>query len=193
MSRVAMSETAFLGGLAFWAEMGREVDDGASGMVTVGQNVKPANDIANNMDQLSCLRGVRFEPKVKTVGTKNCFYGVNYNEEDVKRVVEDVVVFTSDDMDELVHRLQFGLSAAVEVGGAEVNAFASSDRKIYGWLKLQAHRPGSGENLLTVDMWGYLELGTPVEWQDGISQPTLRFVHKGGSSLGTPIVFPSAA
>ena len=187
MAIIAMTEDAFLGGVAYFAEKDRVIDG-----VTINETAKPNITPVDNWDQFGCIKGVKFQSEKKDFGTKTCFDGTNYSERKTERVVRDEIMLSTQDMNEIMHRLQFGLAAEVTPGGAEVNAFATSDRKVWGWLKLQGHRVGTGTVAAALDAWGYLELEQNVEWKDGLAEPSLKFTVVGGSPLGTPVKFTAA-
>eukprot|EP00112_Aurelia_sp_Birch-Aquarium-sp1_P003680 Seg14146.2 transcript_id=Seg14146.2/GoldUCD/mRNA.D3Y31 product="hypothetical protein" protein_id=Seg14146.2/GoldUCD/D3Y31 len=181
---IPLTEEALVGGLAFFVENGTTVD-----AVTVSQSAKPDTDPETNWDQFGCINAVKFQSEKKSFGTKKCFDGVNYSEREVTRNVRDEIMLNTQDMNAYVQRLQYGLAANPVAGGAEVNAFADSDRKIWGWLKLQGHRVGVGTVAVAVDLWGYLELEEGYEWKDELNDIALKFTHVPGSALGSPIKF----
>lgn len=184
---ITLQETALLGSIAKFARSGETID-----AVTVGKNAMPDDDPITNWDNLDCVYKSKFESELKDFGNKECFDGVNYTEIPVRRVVRDEVMISTQNMSSLIDELQFGLDAAPTPDGAAVNAFANSDRKIYGWLWFQGVRVGSGGVAKDLKMWGYFELETGYEFQPGVSEQALKFTHESGSSLGAPIQFKTA-
>lgn len=183
---ITLQETALLGSVAKFARSGATIDG-----VTVSKNAMPDNDPATNWDDLDCVMNSKFQSETKDFGTKTCFDGTNYNETPIRRSVRDEVVLTTQNMSSLVDELQFGLTDAVEPDSSPVNAFANSERKIYGWLWLQGVRVGAGGVAKDLKMWGYFELETGYEFKPGIAEVALKFTHQSGSSLGTPVQFMS--
>lgn len=184
---INLQETALMGALAFFVREGAVIDG-----VTVGMNAKPSATPIENWDSLKCILKVQPETESKDYGPKKCFDGKNHTELPVKRSVRDEIMLTTQNMSEYVDELQFGLAAAVVPDGAEVSAFENSDRKIYGWLRIEGRRVGTGDVAKTLELYGYFELETGYDFGDGISEQALKFTHVSGSTLGAPVQFMTA-
>lgn len=183
-----MEETALIGCIARVARSGETID-----AVTVGKNAMPDDEPITNWSDLSCITNCKFDAVKKTFGTKVCMDDDgNVSEEEIERIIRDGMVFTTQNMSSLVDELQFGLSAAPVVDGAEVEMLAKTDRKIYHWLWVKGVRIGGGGVAKDFKIWGYFTLETAYDFKtDGISETALRFTHERGSSLGAKIKFYS--
>ncbi len=110
-------------------------------------------------------------------------------------VMQDFIDLKTRQMGEQLLRLQFGLNAPIAEDAAQT-PFASSDRRIEGWLRLQT-REEAGTDLLILDAWGSLELTGGIVADGKVTEPEFRFTvikSVGGVGVaGNSIVFPTAA
>ncbi|MCU0751421.1 MAG: hypothetical protein MUF86_11375 [Akkermansiaceae bacterium] len=90
-----------------------------------------------------------------------------------KFVVQDFVMIQTREMSELVHRLQHGLSAAINEGTAQTPGLAK-DRKIEGWLRLQGRALGGFDRFI-LDWWSECRLEGENVFDEKVVTPTLRF------------------
>lgn len=74
---------------------------------------------------------------------------------------------------EIVHRLQFGLSAEI-VEGSPVAPFAKKNRKLDGWLCVDSVDQ-DGETVLQMKVRVEVRLNNTPPWQNDYGKPTLRF------------------
>ena len=98
-------------------------------------------------------------------------------------------------MGELLLRLQFGLSAAIVLGTAQT-PFATSTRKVTGWLKFHM-RKEDGQDLCIGDLLVDVELTGGVKADNSVTEPEFRCTviktHNGAAVAGNTLVFPTVA
>jgi len=176
----ALTETQVLGGLAFCLLAGESVDS-----QTVSSTVKPDTDPTTNWKQLGCVKAVAFEVKKKDFVQECPSETGGYSENTTSIVTEDVIVLETETLGDIVHQLQFGLTAA-PTPGTEQAVFAKAERKLYGWLKLQG-RKLDGTDLLIMDVWCEITLRTGYKFMNGLTANALAF--KALKAAGNGIKF----
>lgn len=110
------------------------------------------------------------------------------------KVLSDSITLKTREMGEAQLRLQYGLSAAI-VEGAAQTPFASTDRRIDGWLKCH-YREEDGQDLAIMDVWASMELTNGLSAEGKTTEPELKFTViksvNGVAVAGNTIVFPAA-
>jgi hypothetical protein len=175
-----LTDTQVLGGLAFCLLAGESVDG-----QTVSATIKPDTSPDTNWKQLGCIKNVGFEKKEQAYTTSCPGEAGGYEDDTTTFVTEDMIILESDHMNDIVHQLQYGLTAP-PTPGTEQAIFAKANRELYGWLKLQA-RKLDGSDLLLMDVWCKITLRTGYKFQNGLTANALSF--KALKSAGNGILF----
>jgi hypothetical protein len=108
-------------------------------------------------------------------------------------VTQDFVTLKTREMNELVWRLQMGVTAKIAEGTAQTPGLAL-DRKIEGWLRLQGRVLGGFDRFLH-DWWCEIRLEGDNVFDEKIITPSLRFtmikavagVAVAGNSVNWPV------
>lgn len=108
-------------------------------------------------------------------------------------VTQDYVVLKTREMNELVWRLQMGVTATIAEGTAQTPGL-QQDRKIEGWLRLQGRVTGGFDRFLH-DWWCEVRLDADNVFDEKVVTPSLRFtmikavagVAVAGNSVNWPV------
>jgi hypothetical protein len=184
MSDVAQTERQLIGCFAFFVEAGLTVD-----AVVVSATAKPDNDPTTNWPEIGCIESAKFEMKKSNEVFMCPSETGGYTEESVDKVMADFLNLRSNKMNELVKRLEFGLTGPIVLDAAQA-PHSQVTREIFGWLKVQG-RKEDGNDDFVMDWWCKMTLTDALDRNDKTLRPTLRF-QKMTSSLNT-IVFPDPA
>jgi hypothetical protein len=110
-------------------------------------------------------------------------------------VTQDFVVLKTREMHEIVHRLQMGVTTAINEGTAQTPGL-SQDRKIEGWLRLQG-RNVTGFDRFIHDWWCEARLDADNTFGEQVVTPSLRFtlikVVAGVAVAGNSVNWPAQA
>jgi len=185
-------EEILLGGFAYFIESGLTVD-----AQTISATVKPDTDPTTNWTDHTLGNVLDFKFGVVEKDSpfmKNLPSGgkVQVNR---KFVIQDFVTLKTREMNELVWRLQHGLTAKIAEGTAQTPGL-QQDRKIEGWLRLQG-RSLNGYDRFIQDWWCEVRLEGENVFGDDVVTPSLRFtlikVVSNVMVAGNSCNFPAAA
>lgn len=180
----------FLGGFAWFVESGITVD-----AQTISPLIKPdVTPLSNWSDRsLGSILDLKHATKDKDNSFGRPAASGGWEEVPRKFVIQDFLDLKSREMGEQLLRLEFGLNATIVEGTAQT-PFASTDRRIEGWLRLQA-RQETGQDLLILDFWSTLELTGGIVADGKVTEPAFRFTvvktYNGALIAGNSIVFPA--
>lgn len=160
-----------LGGFAFFVESGTTVD-----LQIVSATVKPDMVPPDNWTDATLGNILDFK------------YGVDEEDHPILRVlpngsrvkmprkivVSDYIDITSQEMSELVLRLQHGVTTKIMEGTAQTPG-ALNDRYIDGWLRLQGRAMGNFDVFIQ-DWWCQVRLVEGTKADGKFSEPKLRFI-----------------
>lgn len=181
----------FLGGFAWFVEAGITVD-----AQTISPLIKPdVSPLTNWSDRsLGDILSLKLGNKNEDRSYKRPATGGGWEIVPRTVVMQDFLELKSRQMGEQLLRLQFGLKTTIAEGTAQT-PFASTDRRIEGWLRLQS-REESGLDLLILDFWASMELTGGIVADGKVSEPEFRLTviksAAGVAIAGNSIVFPSA-
>lgn len=163
-------EKLVIGGFLSFVESGKTVDT-----VTVSKDAFPDDDPAENWDSLGCISEVNMEVETET-DTDYCpSVTGGYDKIDDERAVRDVIKFQTKDLSEPFWRLQFGLTAEIAEGVAQM-PFAQANRHIEGWLKVQAVADvDNGGDRIVAKIWGRLSIDSNPKWSKDATKPAMKF------------------
>lgn len=182
----------FLGGFAWFVEKGLTVD-----AQVVSHLIKPDVTPATNWTDHSLGSILSLVLDSETTDRSYMAPSVSGGWEKRQRgiVMRDFIQMKSREMGELLLRLQFGLNAVI-VEDAAQTPFASTDRRIEGWLRLQT-REEAGTDLMILDFWAELSLKKGIVADGKVTEPEFEFTViktvAGAAVAGNSIVFPAAA
>jgi hypothetical protein len=182
MSDVAQTARQLIGCFAFFVESGLTVDT-----VVVSATAKPDNNPTSNWPEIGSVESAKLETEKSSEKFMIPSETGGYISENVDKVMADFLNLRTSNMNELVKRLEFGLSGAIVLGTAQ-SPHAKVTREIFGWLKIQGRKEGGADDFV-MDWWCKLTLTDALDRNDKTLRPTLRF-QKMTSSLNT-IVFPA--
>lgn len=180
----------FLGGFAYFVESGITVD----GQV-ISATIKPDVDPLANWSSrsLGSILALKHEVKTKDNSYQKPSASGGWEEVPRKFVIQDFLDLESREMGEQLLRLEFGLNAIIAEGTAQT-PFADTDRRIEGWLRLQA-RQENGQDLAILDFWSTMELVSGIVADGKVTQPKFRFTViktvSGTAVAGNSVVFPA--
>lgn len=169
MSKPALLEH-IIGGFAYFVESGLTVD-----LQTIGATVKPDVEPLTNWTDgtLGTILNFKFgNEKVDSPYMAPLPSG-GFAKINRSFVTQDHVILQTREMQELVWRLQMGLSAIIAEGTAQTPA-AKLDRKIEGWLRIQG-RNLSGSDRFLMDWWCECRLENDNTFDEKVVTPSLRF------------------
>jgi len=185
------TERLLIGAFAYFLEAGVTVDGCIVAAETVASplagkpDAAPTTNWSNN--QLGNVMKAKFSTKTADETYLVPSQAGGYDEEVEKRVIADMLDVTSDKATEYFHRLAMGLSASIVNGTAQAPS-AIRDRKLTGWLRVQA-RKQAGTDIFLLDWWCEMRLKDLPEYSDKVIQPQYEF-RKLYSSLNS-INFPA--
>lgn len=173
-----------IGAFAYFIPAGTTVDSG-----TVSETVKPDIVPPENWTAFTIGNVLNFKfgdekvdiPKLVPLASGG------YAKVNKSIVVQDWVTLKTREMGELVHRLQFGLAAAIATGTAQT-PHIELDRKVYGWLRIQGRQLG-GTDRFVLDWWSECRVEETGEFNDKVVEPVLRFTQVKGVALNS-VNFP---
>lgn len=168
-------ERILAGGFAFFLEAGTTVDSITVAAETVANPPagKPDTTPTTNWTALGDVESAKFS----TVTAEEKYlvpvaYG-GYDEQIEKRVIADLLEIKIQQANEFVHRLASGAASVITQGTAQA-AHTVRDRKLTGWLRLQARRQ-AGTDLFVLDWWAEMRLKDVPEISDKTWRPVLEF------------------
>ena len=178
-----------LGGFAYFVEAGLTVD-----AQTVGPAIKPDTSPLTNWTDgtLGTILSFEFdEEKIDSPFMRPLPYG-GYEKINRSYVTQDFVKMQTREMNELVWRLQHGLTAKISEGNAQTPGL-SQDRKIEGWLRIQGRQLGGLDRFLQ-DWYCEVRLESKEKFEAKVVTPTLRFTQlkavNGVAVAGNSTNFP---
>lgn len=185
------TERLLIGSFAFFLESGTTVDAtvvAAETVVSPAAGKPDANPTTNWSDYaLGNVESAKFSVKTEDESFMVPSSAGGYTEEVEKRVVADLLDIKVDKASEIYHRLAMGAAAKIVVGTAQA-PHTVLDRKITGWLRLQA-RKQAGTDIFLLDWWCELRLKELPEYGSKTIRPVFE-ARKLYSSLNS-LNFPS--
>ncbi len=182
----------FLGGFAYFVESGITVD-----AQTISPLIKPDMVPATNWNtrSLGTILEIKHGTKDKDNSYSRPSAAGGWEEVPRKFVIADHLDMKTREMGEQLLRLECGLTGAITEGTAQT-PYAKTDRRIEGWLRLQA-RQDTGQDLLIMDVWASMELTEGLAAAGKVSEPKMRFsvikTYNNAVIAGNSIVFPVTA
>ncbi len=191
MSAPALLER-LIGCFAYFIPNGSTVD-----ALTISPTVKPDGDPATNWTNyfLGSVISAKHDAEVQDNSFLKASPAGGFEKVPRKKVLQDMITMKTREMGEAQLRLQYGLSAAIVEGTAQT-PFASTDRRIDGWLKVH-YRQEDGTDMAVMDVWCSMELTNGLTAEGKTTEPELKFTViksvNGVAVAGNTIVFPAAA
>jgi hypothetical protein len=191
MSAPALLER-LIGGFAYFIPTGSVVDT-----LTISPTVKPDASPTTNWTNFYLGSVISAKHEVETADNSFQKASPSGGFEKVRRVkvLSDAIVMKTREMGEPQLRLQYGLSGAIVEDTAQT-PFASTDRRIDGWLKVH-YRQEDGTDMAIMDVWCSMELVNGLTAEGKTTEPELRFTViksvSGVAVAGNTIVFPAVA
>lgn len=189
MALIARSAERLVGYFAYFVEEGASVDG-----QTVSKTVIPDATPTDNWPSFGdVLPGAQFETETADDNWLQLQPGGGYINRMRQRVTGDFFNFQTREMNELVDRLLFGLSSEITEDTA-LSPFTVYDRKITGWLLLQARQlggNGDGTDDHRQVMWCELRLSAPPAAENSAQSPELRAQRLPADA--NSLYFPAAA
>ena len=182
MADVARLNRLLIGSFAYFIQEGVTIDS-----VTVAGTAKPDNNPTSNWLSLGAVEEIKFEDDRYDDKFLTPSEAGGYYQENQSIVIADYLNIRTSHMNELVERMQFGLSSVIVAGTAQ-EPHAAKTRTVNGWLKIQG-RKLSGTDEFIMDWWCKLSLAEKLTMNDKTLRPVLRF-QKLTSTLNT-VVFPA--
>lgn len=166
-------EKLIIGSFASFVESGTAYGTAPNnGVVSITQFPDQANNAAA-WQSMGCVLDSMLETKVET----DTFLCPNpaggYRIEEDENVQQDMLKMTLKAYSPLIHRLEWGLSAAI-VDGTAQTPFAQHDRYILGWLNFQ-QRAQDGQDRIIAALWGKLRLDGNVANTSKTKLPKVKF------------------
>lgn len=161
MASLALSQKLFAGAFVFIAEYASGTSDAATKPVyssNLWLSADNIQSISHDADE--------FEEKFSTPDPDRGWI----NQKDV-HALADIYRVKLRNMPELVHRLQFGVAAAMVTGTAQT-PFANPDRKILAWVKIQ-QRQQVGTDRSLMDIWCEIRLKADPAIEKKTQEPEL--------------------
>ena len=178
-----MLEELLMGGFAYFAEDGTTV-----GADTIDSATKPDNSSSVVSPSIGCIREMRHERVTENLGDRICPKTTGgYTTTARNYITDDKFTFVGEDHNELVHRLQFGLSSTIALGTSQT-PFADSKREVKGWIYLVG-RKQDGTQLVVLESYGKVELTDVPAWTKAYGQPAVTFTPE--ENAGNTIVYPT--
>jgi hypothetical protein len=188
MSNQARLAERLIGLFAFFVENGTTVD-----AQTVSSTVVPdASPTSNWLSLGTVLPGAAFGLEEEDDSYLAPSEAGGFEKVDRKNVMQDFLSLQTRQMSGIVDRLQMGL-ASVIVEGTPQSPHVQKDRKVTGWLLIQARQVGGngdGTDDYRLLWWCDLRLGDQPKYDNKVVSPTLKAV-KRANTLNT-INFPAA-
>jgi len=185
------TERMIIGSFAFFLEAGTTVDNtivAAETVVSPAAGKPDASPTANwSAYALGNVENAKFSTKTVDEPFMVPSAAGGYTEEIEKRVVADLLDLKVDKVSEIFHRLVMGAASTLVVGTAQA-PHVQADRKLTGWLRIQA-RKNSGSDIFLLDWWCELRLKEIPEFGEKSIRPTYEF-RKLYSSLNS-VNFPA--
>jgi hypothetical protein len=184
---VPVQTEILIGGFAYFIPAGTVVD----GTTVAGSSAgKPDTDPATNWTAYSIgdVLNFKFGDERVDIASLVPLASGGYAKKNKSIVVQDFVTLKTRQMGEIIHRLQFGLAAAIATGTAQT-PHLELDRKIFGWLRLQGRQLG-GTDRFILDWWAECRIEETGEFNDKVVEPVLRFTQVKGTE-GNSINFPA--
>ncbi len=192
MANQARLAERLIGLFAYFVENGTSTSEEPPAAINEG--AYPDADPPDNWLSLgTILPGAQFETEEQDDDYLAPSSAGGFRQVQSRFVMSDTLRFQSREMNELVDRLQFGLSAKISEGTA-VAPHVASDRKIRGWLLIQGRQVGgngSGTDDFRLIWWCDLRLAEQPKYENRALSPALtaRMLPNALNS----VVFPAAA
>ena len=172
MANIARTSERLRGLFAYFVEEGTTVD-----AVTVSATAMPDADPTSNWLSFgTVLPGARFETETESDPYNELQSGGGFLKRNRERTVADYLVFQTREMNEHADRLELGVSGAIAEDTA-TTIFATFDRKITGWLLLQARQlggNGDGTDDFRLNYWCELRLANNPIYENKAALPEFR-------------------
>lgn len=168
-TKLAMMERYLIGGFAFFAEDGITIDE-----AVVDDETQP--DLATDEEDipsLGCIERVSLTVEAEDFQFVCPSPTGGYNRTTEKNVLQDLIDLQASKANELVHRLKWGLAAAVAYDTPQT-PFADRTREALGWLYLRGVQR-SGTTLLQAVLRAKVTLNEAPPWSNEPGRPVLRF------------------
>jgi len=188
MSNQARLSERLIGLFAYFVENGTTVD-----AQTVSATVVPDASPTTNWLRLgTILPGAAFGLQEEDDSYLSPSPSGGFERIDRMNVMQDFITLQTREMSGIVDRLQMGLNSAI-VEGTPQSPHVSKDRKITGWLLLQARQVGgngNGTDDFRLLWWADIRLGEQPRYENRVVSPTLKVI-KRANTLNS-INFPAA-
>jgi hypothetical protein len=181
-----------LGGFAYFVESGLTVD-----AQTISATVKPDTDPTTNWTNATLGNVLNFKFGNESIDSPFMQALPSGGHQKINRsyVVQDFLTLQTREMNELIWRLQAGLTVVIAEGTAQTPGL-SKDRKIEGWLRLQG-RNINGFDRFIQDWWCEVRLEGENVFDEKVVTPSLRFTLikavAGVAVAGNSTNFPAQA
>jgi len=163
-ANMPMLERLLVGAFAYFAEDSETIDEDTPPDISVNYEAVPS---------LGCIEQVSTESESEETEFLCPRASGGYEKTVEQSVTRDFIDMQVQNYNELVHRLQWGLEAAV-VESTPVSPFAKRDRKVRGWLVCNAVKQ-DGEPLLNLLLRVEVRLNVTPPWENSYGKPTFRF------------------
>jgi hypothetical protein len=191
MSAPALLER-LIGKFAYFIPVGSVVDT-----LTISHTVKPDASPTTNWTDffLGSVTAAKHDVETEDNSYKKASPNGGFEKVERLKVISDSITMKTREMGEPQLRLEHGLSAVIVEGEAQT-PFASTDRKIEGWLKVH-DRQEDGTDLSIMDVWCSMRLVNGLTADGKTTEPEMRFTViksvNGVAVAGNTIVFPAVA
>jgi hypothetical protein len=188
MSNQARLAERLIGLFAFFVENGTTVDS-----QTVSATVVPdASPTSNWLSLGTVLPGASFGLEEDDDSYLAPSAAGGFEKVERMNVMQDILTLQTREMTGIVDRLQMGLASAI-VEGTPQSPHVTKDRKVTGWLLLQARQVGgngSGTDDFRLLWWCDIRLGEQPQYENKVISPNLKII-KRANTLNS-INFPAA-